>query len=90
MANEAKLAMMEELKKLLETYGTGHVLEALNEATENLLGVATNVEAEKPIMEASKAFAKAKRMIVLLEENLGMDLAGSMNVLIESQMEGES
>lgn len=85
MANEAKIAMMVGLKKLLETYGTGHVLDALNEATENLLGVAPTVEAEAPIMEASKTFARAKRMIFLLEEKLEVNLAGSMEVLIDSE-----
>lgn len=87
MANEAKIAMMMELKKLLETYGTGHVLDALNAATENLLGCAPSVEAEKPIMEASKAFARVKRAVVLLEENLGADLAGSLEVLIDCEEE---
>lgn len=87
MKNEAKIEMLEGLKKLLETYGTEHVLNGIVEATENLMGAASNVENERYATRAAKVLASAARMTLLAEERIGMDLEGSLEVLIEATAE---
>jgi hypothetical protein len=75
-----KIAMLTALKTLLDTYGTELVMDALVEATENLVGVAGD---ETGVLEAAQSVRAAQRKVLRVERILNAELGDSLEVILD-------
>ena len=82
--NEKKIALMTELKELLEKHGTNDVLQMLADASENLMGIAEPGD-EEFATEAASRLNWARLQVHDLEVITGGTLASSLEVLIECE-----